>query len=163
MAELRRRGTLDERVVVRNFFQHSSWVADLGVPPAAALAETLGPDVVSVAQHLPGGPAFRFADRHAVQPHPSGYRYYNGAGELILTTTSADDRKRHELTAVAPGPGASVVAWGSIVAGWVDEEIAPLTRPVVFSLQRRVSTSTAPARKPEYCAAWSGGWAWRGR
>ena len=136
VAELRERGTLDERVVVRNFFQHSSWVAGLGVPPAAALAMEAGSDVVSVAQQLPGRPAFRIADRHADQKHPYGYRYYDSEGALVLTSTSANATKRHELTALPPGRRSRPVAWGSIVARWVDEEIASLTRPVLFSLQR---------------------------
>ena len=135
LTELRERGSLDERVIVRNFFQHSSWIAGLGVPPAAALAKQ-GPDVVSVAQQLPGRSAFRVADRHADQKHPYGYRYYDTEGTLVLTSTSANATKRHELTAVAPGWRARPGAWGSIVARWVDEEIASLPRPVLFSLQR---------------------------
>lgn len=132
VAELQERGTLDERVVVRNFFRDSSWVRGLGTPPASALAEPVGPGVVSVLQRMPGGPAFRVADRRVGEQHPYRYRYFDAAGEPLLTSTSTPGKKYEVGAEDARGR----VDWSAIVAGWVDEEIGGLPRPVLFSLQR---------------------------
>jgi glycosyltransferase involved in cell wall biosynthesis len=134
VAELQERGTLDERVEVRNFFRDSAWVQGLGRPPEDAYV-TREPDVTSVPQALRGGPVIRVADRRPDQRHPFRYRYFDRDGRPLLTTTSAL-RKKHELGALTADDEPLDVTWGSIVAQWVDELIAELPRPVLFSLQR---------------------------
>ena len=58
VAELKLNGKLDERVEVRNFFAHSRWVEELGVPPVP------GPDadedgLVTRGQRYGDGPVDR--------------------------------------------------------------------------------------------------------
>ncbi len=134
VAELQERGTLDERVVVRNFFRHSSWVRGLGVPPQEAYA-TGEADVTTVAQSLPDGRVFRLADKQPGRRHPFRYRYFDAAGQPLLTSRAAS-LKRYELGVVGPDEEPLDITWGSIVARWVDEEIEDLRKPVLFSLQR---------------------------
>ena len=151
VAELQERGTLDERVVVRNFFRDSAWVRGLGTPPPEAMAVPLEPGVVPVLQRMPGGPAFRVGERRAGEQHPHRYRYYDGEGRLALTTTAVPGKK-FEVSALRPGPGATPFDWSTVVAGWVDEELASHRRPVLFSLQRGLVdpvllATTTPSRK----------------
>ncbi|RYZ30043.1 MAG: glycosyltransferase, partial [Propionibacteriaceae bacterium] len=135
VAELHQRGTLDERVVVRNFFRDSAWVRDLGEPPGEALGSG-GPGVVSQLESLPGSDqAFRVADRHEGQRHPFQYRYFHGDGRPLLTSATSPGKK-YELRASRDDDESIDLAWGSVVAQWVDQEIADLRRPVLFSLQR---------------------------
>lgn len=134
VTELQERGTLDERVVVRNFFQHSAWAHGLGVPPQEAYA-TEDPDIVSVPQSMRGGPVLRIADKQPGRRHPFRYRYFDADGRPLLTSTAAL-LKKHELGVVGTDDEPLDVTWGSIVARWVDEEIAELPKPVLFSLQR---------------------------
>ena len=135
VAELHERGTLDERVVVRNFFRDSAWVRGLGEPPAEALATGV-PGVVSRLESLPGSDrSFRVADRHEGQRHPFRYRYFDSRGRPLLSSATSPGKK-YELR-VSGGDDESIDrAWGSVVARWVDEEIEDLRRPVLFSLQR---------------------------
>jgi len=134
VAELHERGTLDERVVVRNFFRDSAWVRGLGVPPDEAL--TAGGDgVVSVTESLPGGAPFRVADRHPGERHPFRYRYFDREGAPLLTSATSPGKK-YELRASEGDDESIDLAWGAVVAQWVDQEIEDLRRPVVFSLQR---------------------------
>ena len=135
VAELQERGTLDERVVVRNFFRDSAWVAGLGVPPAAALAEPLEDGVVAVLQRMPGRPPFRIADRRQGDQHPHRYRYFDPEGRPLLTTTTVPGKKFEADVEVA-ADGVADAGWSAIVARWVDEELEGLRRPVLFSLQR---------------------------
>jgi glycosyltransferase involved in cell wall biosynthesis len=135
VAELQERGTLDERVVVRNFFRDSAWVRQLAAPPPGALAEPVDPGVVPVLQRVPGGPPFRIADRRPSDHHPHRYRYYGPDGRLMLTTTTVPGKK-FEVDAEPAEAGTPGVDWNAIVAQWVDEELADLRRPVLFSLQR---------------------------
>ena len=151
VAELQERGTLDERVVVRNFFRDSAWVRSLGAPPAEALAEPLEPGVVPVLQRMPGGPAFRIGDRRAGEQHPYRYRYFDPEGRPVLTTWAAPGKK-FEVRAQRPEPGSSPFAWSTLVAQWVDQELAGRPRPVLFSLQRGLVdpvllATTTPSRK----------------
>ena len=132
--ELQQRGTLDERVVVRNFFRDSSWARALGVPPPEALTSD-DPDVVPALQALPGSPPLRVADRRTGQRHPFRYRYYDAQGRTLLTSATSPGKK-YELRVAGAEDERVDAAWGSLVAGWVDEEIEGLRRPVVFSLQR---------------------------
>lgn len=135
VAELQERGTLDERVVVRNFFRDSAWVQKLGTPPKEAFAEPLAAGVVPVLQRMPGRPAFRIGDRRAGEQHPHRYRYFDREGRPLLTSTAVPGKK-YEVTAQRPVPGSPVLDWSAIVAQWVDEEIDGFRRPVLFSLQR---------------------------
>ena len=134
VSELQERGTLDPRVEVRNFFRDSAWARSLGVPPASAY-EAVDPGVVSRPQSLPGGPVLRVADRRIDERHPFRYRYFDGAGQPLLSSTAAQ-RKKHELGVLGADDETLDVTWGSVVARWVDEEIDGLPRPVLFSLQR---------------------------
>ena len=147
--ELKERGSLDERVEVRNFFAHSRWARDLGAPAQDAYAVDGEGEVVTKAQRLRGGPVLRLADWHAGERHPFRYRYFDRSGGLRLTAYTGP-RSKHEQRAEAPDGMA--VDWASIVAGWVDEEIGPETAPVLFSLQRGFNdpvllASRAAARK----------------
>ena len=135
VAELHERGTLDERVVVRNFFRDSAWVRGLGEPPRSALSPA-GSGVVSTPESLPGSTrAFRLADRHEGERHPFRYRYFDGEGRALLTSSTSPGKK-YELRASGGDDESIDLAWGTIVARWVDAEIEDLRRPVVFSLQR---------------------------
>ena len=85
VADLKRSGKLDERVEVRNFFAHSRWVRQLGVPPVE------GPDVdadglVTKRQQYGDGPVFRLADYAPGVSRPSRFRYFDQQGRLFLTT-----------------------------------------------------------------------------
>ena len=131
--ELKARGSLDDRVVVRNFFAHSRWAAELGVPPEDAYAVPGEPDLVTKAQHLRGKPALRLADWHPGERYPFRYRYFDTAGRLRLTAYTGPRSKQE---ARAEAPDGTAVDWTAIVTGWVDEEIGAETAPVLFSLQR---------------------------
>lgn len=152
VAELKQRGSLDERVGVRNFFQHSDWVARLGEPPAAArevFADDAG--VVSHRQRMPGGPFLRMADRNVAERHPRGYRYFDPQGRALLSTTTGPGSK-HEQGATQHQPGHRELAWSTILTEWVDQELTGLPNPVLFSLQRGFNdpvllASTQAARK----------------
>lgn len=149
VAELKARGTLHERVEVRNFFAHSRWVRELGVPSAGARALPDEPGVISKRQRLPGGPYLRVADRRAADSPPFRYRYFDGGGDLLLTTVSSPGLKQ-EVKAYRPD--GTAVDWGGIVAAWVDEELEGLPLPVLFSLQRGLNdpvllAATRPGRK----------------
>jgi glycosyltransferase involved in cell wall biosynthesis len=135
VAELQARGTLDERVVVRNFFRDSAWVRGLAAPPPEALAEPVGPGAVPVLQSVPGRPPFRVADRRPSDHHPHRYRYYDADGRLMLTTTTVPGKK-FEVGAEPAVAGTAGTSWSAIVAQWVDQELESLRRPVLFSLQR---------------------------
>jgi glycosyltransferase involved in cell wall biosynthesis len=135
VAELKARGGLDERVEVRNFFAHSRWASRLGVPPAAP--HDLGRrGVTTRAQGLQKGRPLRLADTKGSSRFPFQYRYFDTQGRLLLTTRPGPDSK-HELRATRPD--GTAVSWGRLVATWVDEEMADLTNPVLFSLQRSIN------------------------
>jgi glycosyltransferase involved in cell wall biosynthesis len=141
--ELKERGSLDPRVEVRNFFTHSRWAAGLGVPPEDAYA-VAGEELVTRPQHLRGGPELRLADWHPGDRYPFRYRYFDTAGRPLLTAFTGP-RSKQEQRAVAPD--GSPVDWTRIVAAWVDEEIAGLPSPVLFSLQRGVNDPVLLASK----------------
>jgi glycosyltransferase involved in cell wall biosynthesis len=135
VAELKERGGLDERVEVRNFFAHSRWAAQLGVPPESA--RDLGrPGVVTKAQGLKKGQPFRLADTKGSSRFPFQYRYFDTEGRLLLTTRPGPESK-HELR--ANRPDGTSVSWGRLVAAWVDDEMTDLPEPVLFSLQRSIN------------------------
>ncbi|SEP75413.1 glycosyltransferase [Microlunatus flavus] len=132
--QLKERGSLHPRVEVRNFFAHSTWVSRLGVPPkdAYAVPEEDG-EVVTRAQKQAGAKPFRLADFRPGERFPFRFRYFDTDGKLLLTTKTGP-RSKHEQSGVdAEG---RKVSWPEIVAGWVDDEIAGLPSPVLFSLQR---------------------------
>lgn len=148
VAALKARGALDERVTVRNFFQHSRWVQQLGVPPKSARTARTAERVASHRQRLPGGPFLRLADRNPSERRPNGYRYFDPEGRLLATTRTGRDSK-HELDATIHGPKPRDRRWSTIVADWVDEELAQLENPVLFSLQRTYNDPVLLAtRKP---------------
>ncbi len=131
--ELKGRGSLDERVEVRNFFAHSRWAAALGTPPQDAYAVAGEEGVTTRAQRLRGGPVLRLADFHEGERFPFRYRYFDGEGRVTLTAYTGP-RSKHEARAV--DAAGHPVDWAGLVAGWVDEEIGDLPTPVLFSLQR---------------------------
>ena len=133
VAELKARGTLHERVEVRNFFAHSRWVRSLGVPPAEARSLPEEPEVVSKRQRLPGGPYVRIADRRSAGALPFRYRYFDDRGDLLLTTVSKPGAKQE---VEAHRPDGTAADWGALLAEWVDEELEGLPLPVLFSLNR---------------------------
>lgn len=142
VVELVERGSLDPRVRVRNFFRDSSWVQSLGVPSApvrtdvAAAGEILAEEeIVSHRQRMPGGPFLRIADRYASDLYPHRYRYFDLAGQPLVTTRTIPGSK-HEHRATVHGAEPLDIKWGTIVAEWVDDEIDSLVNPVLFSLQR---------------------------
>jgi glycosyltransferase involved in cell wall biosynthesis len=135
IAELKQRGSLHERVSVRNFFQHSTWVTRLGVPPTAELSVFDSDQVVSKRQRMPGGEYLRIADRNVTERHPFGYRYFDQQGRPLVTTRTSPDSK-HEQRATFHQPKPREVGWARTVAEWVDEELSSLANPVLFSLQR---------------------------
>ena len=153
VAELQERGTLDERVVVRNFFRDSAWVRSLGAPPAEALAEALrarGGAGAAADARRPGLPHRRPAGRRAAPvPLPllrprgaPGPHDVGGAG-------------REEFRGAGAASRAGFVALRLEHAGcsqWVDQELAGRPRPVLFSLQRGLVdpvllATTTPSRK----------------
>ncbi|RYZ32394.1 MAG: glycosyltransferase, partial [Propionibacteriaceae bacterium] len=144
VAELKARGTLHERVEVRNFFAHSRWVRSLGVPAASARTLPGEPAVVSKRQRLPGGPYLRVADRQSAGSPPFRYRYFDAAGDLLLTTMASPGKKQ-EVEAFRPD--GTPVDWGALVAEWVDEELVGLPLPVLFSLQRGLNDPVLLASK----------------
>lgn len=103
VAELKARGSIDERVVVRNFFAHSAWAGQLGVPPKKALATFDPAEVVSKRQRLPGGSGLRIADWNVGERFPRGFRYFN-ADRRLLATTSTWPESGHQRTATMAGP-----------------------------------------------------------
>ena len=150
LAELRQRGALDERVVVRNFFTDSRWARELGEPPETALTTYAADGMVSERQQLPDGRFLRIVDRRAGHTHPRGYRYFDPDGRLIVTSRTARGH-RHEVSATLHGLVPRKVDWGRFLAKWVDDELEPLPRPVLFSLQRRFSDPVLLASRR---AAW---------
>ena len=133
VAELRERGGLDERVTVRNFFRDSAWVRGLGVPPADAYTAA-GP--TSSPSRRSCGRSRRPHRRQARGPTaPVPVPVLRPDGRLLLTSTAAP-LKKHEVGVRGADDEPIDVTWGSIVAQWVDEEIAGLRKPVLFSLQR---------------------------
>ena len=134
-AELKARGGLDERVEVRNFFAHSRWVAQLGAPPASA-PDTGRRGVVTKVQGVHKDRPLRLADYKSSSRFPFQYRYFDTEGRLLLTTRTGPESK-HELRAARPD--GTAVSWGRVVADWVDDEIADLPAPVLFSLQRSIN------------------------
>ena len=135
VAELKNRGSLDERVEVRNFFTRSRWVRRLGVPPQSA-HDLDRQGVVTRVQELEDGRPFRLADSKGSSRHPFQYRYFDTKGRLLLTSRPGPLSK-HELRAARPD--GTVLSWGRLVAAWVDEEISGLPRPVLFSMQRSIN------------------------
>ena len=138
LASLRQRGALDERVTVRNFFRDSRWAHRLGEPPEAELTALAAGGMVSERQQLPDGRYFRIVDRRSGDVYPHGYRYYAPDGRLMMTSRTAYGR-RHEVSATKHGLVPRKVNWSTLLAEWVDEEMAALPRPVLFSVQRRFS------------------------
>ncbi|GAA3567761.1 glycosyltransferase [Microlunatus spumicola] len=132
-AELKERGSLHPRVQIRNFFAHSAWREQLGVPPLDAYAVAGEPDVVTKPQQLRGKEPFRLADFQPGERFPFRYRYFDTDGRPFLTTFTGP-RSKHEQRGV-DAQGAEV-DWHAVVAAWVDEELADLRTPVLFSLQR---------------------------
>ena len=135
VAELRSRGGLDERVEIRNFFTRSRWVAELAAPPLEA--HDLGRrGVTTKVQELRKGQPFRLADFKGSSRFAFQFRYFDAEGRLMLTTRPGPESK-HELR--AQRPDGTTVSWGRMVAAWVDDEIADLPDPVLFSLQRSIN------------------------
>lgn len=131
--EQKERGSLDPRVEVRNFFAHSSWMHQLGVPPEDAYAVPGESGVITRPQRFRRGEFFRLADFRPDVAQPFRFRYFDLEGRLFLST-SPDPESKHERRAVTPD--GRPVSWPQILADWVDDEIADLTQPVLFSLQR---------------------------
>ena len=147
--DLKERGSLHKRVTIRNFFAHSAWMQQLGVPPEDAYAVPGEADLDTRPQKLRGREPFRLADFHPGERFPFRYRYFDTAGRPFLTTFTGP-RSKHEQNGVDAAGAA--VDWTSIVAAWVDEEIQGLPTPVLFSLQRGLNdpvllASTKAARK----------------
>lgn len=118
VAELKQRGSLHERVTVRNFFQHSSWVSRLGAPPTDELTVFDPQQIVSKRQRMPGGPFLRIADRNVTERHPFGYRYFDPQGRPLVTTrTSPDSKHEQQATFINRGRvrSAGPALWPS---GW---------------------------------------------
>ena len=93
----------------------------------------------------------RIADRRAGARHPFGYRYFDTDGNPVATTRTAFDRK-HERTVTFPGRRPRTVLWGTVLGRWIDEELADLADPVLFSMQREFTdpallAASAPSRK----------------
>ncbi|HEY0238255.1 MAG TPA: glycosyltransferase [Friedmanniella sp.] len=131
--ELKARGSLHPRVKIRNFFAHSAWMDQLGVPPEDAYAVPGEDGLDTRPQKLRGREPFRLADFHPGERFPFRYRYFDTEGRPFLTTETGP-RSKHEFRGVdADG---TEVDWSAVVAAWVDEEIAELPTPVLFSLQR---------------------------
>jgi glycosyltransferase involved in cell wall biosynthesis len=131
--ELKERGSLHPRVTIRNFFAHSAWMKQLGVPSPEAYAVPGEDDVETRPQKLRGREPFRLADFHPGERFPFRYRYVDPEGRPFLTTYTGP-RSKQEQRGV--DPSGAEVDWPGVVAQWVDEEIADLPTPVLFSLQR---------------------------
>jgi glycosyltransferase involved in cell wall biosynthesis len=131
--ELKERGSLHKRVKVRNFFAHSAWMQQLGVPPESAYAVPGEDDLDVRPQKLRGREPFRLADFHPGERFPFRYRYFDTEGRPFLTTFTGPRSKQEQRGVDATG---AEVDWHAVVAAWVDEEIADLPSPVLFSLQR---------------------------
>nr|WP_232531558.1 glycosyltransferase [Microlunatus antarcticus] len=121
----------------------------LGVPPESAYAVPGEPDLDVRPQKLRGREPFRLADTRPGERYPFRYRYFDTAGQLFLTTYSGP-RSKHEQNGVDASGAA--VDWAGVLATWVDQEIAGLPTPVLFSLQRGLNdpvllASTNAARK----------------
>jgi glycosyltransferase involved in cell wall biosynthesis len=141
---LKERGSLHPRVRIRNFFAHSAWMKQLGVPPEDAYAVAGEDDLDARPQKLLGREPFRLADFHPGESMPFRYRYFDTAGRPFLTTYPGP-RSKHEHHGV--DAAGKAVDWSALVAAWVDEEIAGLPAPVLFSLQRGVSDPVLLASK----------------
>ena len=146
---LKERGSLHPRVKIRNFFAHSDWMTQLGVPPEDAYAVPGEADLEVRPQKLRGREPFRLADVRPGERYAFRYRYFDTAGRPFLTTY-AGPRSKHEQDGVDASGAA--VDWSAVVAAWVDQEIADLPTPVLFSLQRGLNdpvllASTKAARK----------------
>lgn len=133
VTDLKARGSLDDRVEVRSFFAHSSWVGQLGVPPLEAYEVVGESGLVTRPQRFRKGQVFRLADFRSASSRPFRFRYFDRGGQPFLTTTP-DPESKHERRAVAPD--GMPVSWAQIVADWVDDEIVDLPQPVLFALQR---------------------------
>ena len=116
----------------------------LGVPPEDAYAVAGEDDLVVRPQKLLGREPFRLADLHPGETFPFRYRYFDPAGRPFLTTYPGP-RSKHEQRGVDAAGNA--VDWSAILTAWVDEEIAGLPAPVLFSLQRGVSDPVLLASK----------------
>ena len=122
---LKERGSLHPRVTIRNFFAHSAWMKQLGVPPEAAYA-TGEDDVEARPQSLLTHEPFRLADFRRGATHAFRFRYFDRDGRPFLTTYPGDQSKNEQR---AVDPAGNPVSWHAIVAAWVDEEIAGLPAP----------------------------------
>jgi glycosyltransferase involved in cell wall biosynthesis len=147
--ELKERGSLHRRVKIRNFFAHSAWMQQLGVPPEDAYAVPGEDDVETRPQKLRGREPFRLADFHPGERFPFRFRYFDPQGQPFLTTYPGPNSKQEQR---GVDPAGAKVDWPAIVAEWVDEELADLSTPVLFSLQRGFNdpvllTSKNAARK----------------
>lgn len=131
--ELKERGSLHPRVTIRNFFAHSAWMTQLGVPAEEAYAVPGEDSVETRPQKLRGREPFRLADFRPGERFPFRYRYVDPEGRPFLTTFTGPRSKQEQRGVDAAG---RPVDWPAIVAAWVDEEIADLPTPVLFSLQR---------------------------
>jgi glycosyltransferase involved in cell wall biosynthesis len=142
--ELKERGSLHPRVKIRNFFAHSAWMKQLGVPPEESYAVPGEDELDTRPQKLRGREPFRLADFHPGERFPFRFRYFDTQGRPFLTTYTGP-RSKHEQRGV-DAAGAEV-DWPALVAAWVDEEIAGLTTPVLFSLQRGLNDPVLLASK----------------
>ncbi|MGI3785290.1 MAG: glycosyltransferase [Janthinobacterium lividum] len=131
--ELKERGSLHRRVKIRNFFAHSAWMQQLGVPSEDVYAVPGEDDLDVRPQKLRGREPFRLADFHPGERFPFRYRYFDTEGRPFLTTFTGPRSKQEQRGVDAAG---AEVDWPAVVAAWVDEEIADLPAPVLFSLQR---------------------------
>ena len=131
--ELKERGSLHPRVKVRNFFAHSDWMKQLGVPPLEAYAVVGEDEITTRPQKLKGREPFRLADTRPGERFPFRFRYFDLEGRPFLTTYASGDTKQESRGVDAAG---NRVDWYQILTDWVDAEIANLPRPVLFSLKR---------------------------
>ena len=106
--EQKERGSLDPRVEVRNFFAHSAWMRQLGVPPEDAYEVPGETDVVTKPQRFRRGQFFRLADFRPGVAQPFRFRYFDLEGRPFLST-SPDPESKHERRAVKPD--GTVVSW----------------------------------------------------
>ncbi|GAB2573184.1 glycosyltransferase [Microlunatus antarcticus] len=130
---LKERGSLHPRVKVRNFFAHSDWMQQLGVPPLEAYAVVGEDEVTTRAQKLKGREPFRLADFRPGERFPFRFRYFDTEGRPFLTTFVSGDTKQESRGVDAAG---NRVDWYRVLADWVDAKIADVPHPVLFSLKR---------------------------
>ena len=130
---LKERGSLHPRVKIRNFFAHSDWMKQLGIPPLDGYTVAGEDDVVTRPQKLKGREPFRLADFRPGERFPFRFRYFDTHSRPFLTTLVSGETKQESRGVDAAG---NRVDWYQILTDWVDAEIADVPHPVLFSLKR---------------------------